>query len=71
MSHATKTLSTNRTTDKLLRPSEVAFWLGISRATLYRYEKQSGFPGKIRLSPRCVGWWESDLANWLEARGAA
>lgn len=68
---ANQNAATSRTTDILLRPSEVAFWLGISRATLYRYESQPGFPGKIRLSPRCVGWWESDLANWLEARGAA
>lgn len=68
---ANQNAATSRTTDKLLRPSEVAFWLGISRATLYRYESQPGFPGKIRLSPRCVGFWESDLANWLEARGAA
>ncbi|ERS90631.1 hypothetical protein Q667_07475 [Marinobacter sp. C1S70] len=68
---AKQTAATDRTTDKLLRPSEVAFWLGISRATLYRYQKQPGFPCKIQLSPRCVGWWESDLASWLESRGVA
>ncbi len=62
---------TDRTTDKLLRPSEVACWLSISRATLWRYEQQPGFPRKIKLSPRCVGYWQNDLTIWLESMGTA
>lgn len=58
--------------DKIHRPESAAGFIGVSRATLYRLDKEDPtFPAKIRLSARCVGYRESDLRTWLESREVA
>lgn len=52
---------------KLLRPADVCEMASCSRSTLHRLSKRSDFPEKITISPRCVGWWESEIQAYLES----
>ena len=55
---------------KILRPSDAANLLGISRGTLYRLIKSdASFPTRIHISMRCVGWRLADLEQWIASRG--
>lgn len=53
---------------KILRPKQVATYLSLSLATLWRLNKEGDFPQKIQLSVKSVGWFEDDIAAWLEKR---
>jgi prophage regulatory protein len=53
---------------KILRPTECAAALGVSKTTLWRMTKRPGFPVAFRLGPNSVGWDESEIVAWLEAR---
>ena len=53
---------------KILRPTECAEVLAISKTTLWRLSKRPGFPIAFRLSPNAIGWAESEIGAWLEAQ---
>lgn len=53
---------------KILRPKQAAAYLSLSLATLWRLNKKGDFPQKIKLSVKAVGWFEEDIAAWLEKR---
>ncbi len=53
---------------KILRPKQVAAYLSVSPATLWRLNQKGDFPPKIKLSERTVGWHEEDILAWLEKR---
>ncbi len=53
---------------KILRPKQAAAYLSLSLATLWRLNKEGDFPQKIKLSVKAVGWFEEDIAAWLEKR---
>jgi prophage regulatory protein len=55
---------------KILRPKQVAAYLSVSLATLWRINQRDDFPKKIRLSEKTVGWLEEDISAWLEKRKA-
>lgn len=55
-------------TPKILRPQQVCEMLSISIPTLYREMKKEGFPSKIRISSKAVGFKEEDISNWIESR---
>lgn len=52
--------------DRLLRLRDVAYLVGLSKATIYRKLKGSDFP-----RPVCMGasvrWRESDIVAWIAA----
>lgn len=51
---------------RILRPKEICTILGISIATLYRWEADGKLPiEKIKFGPNCVGFRRSDVENWL------
>jgi len=52
----------------ILRPRQVAEILSISISTLWRIQKREDFPKKITLSPRTVGWRQSDIDLWLKEK---
>lgn len=53
------------------RPADACLYLGIGRTKLHNLsETEAGFPRKIRISPRCVGWTKTQLDTWLEAKQA-
>ena len=53
---------------KFLKISEVIELTGLSRASLYRHEKSGKFPQRRQISSNRVGWVESEIEEWMEAR---
>ena len=58
-------------TTAVLRRKDVEAIIGLSRSTIYALMATGDFPRPIKLGARAVGWFESDIEAWLEARKAA
>jgi len=58
------------TPDRILRKTEVLYRVGLSDPTVWRAEKAGKFPKRIKLGGNSVGWFESEVNDWLEARKA-
>ena len=56
---------------KILRMRDVLEMVGVSRTTVWRQVKAGNFPAPIRLSPRSVGWRQSDIEEWIASRDDA
>lgn len=57
---------------KSLRPKQAADFLGIGRATLWRWAKERhDFPKPRRLSARCTVFDMAELEAWRNAQGVA
>ena len=56
-----------QTLSRIVRPIEAARILGITRATLYRWEKAGRLAPRVILGPGTSGWKEEDLAAFIEA----
>jgi len=54
--------------DRILRMTQVVAIAGLSRSTVYRLISDGRFPRQRALSARAVGWLESELQAWLQAR---
>lgn len=52
----------------ILRLPAVKARTGLSRSTIYLRVSQREFPKAISLGPRAVGWIESEIESWLQAR---
>ncbi|MDP2085943.1 MAG: AlpA family transcriptional regulator [Gemmobacter sp.] len=55
-------------TERILRRPDVEARTGLSRSTIYHWMKEGTFPKPVALGARLVGWRESDVQSWLEAR---
>ncbi len=53
---------------RCLTLKEVSTLIGLSPVTIWRLRRRNDFPKPIRLSPGRVGFLESDVAAWIEAR---
>ncbi|OWK27544.1 helix-turn-helix transcriptional regulator [Sphingomonas dokdonensis] len=53
---------------RFLRLPDVIATTGLSRPTIYRLIAKRDFPEQHQLTRRSVGWWESDIENWLRNR---
>ena len=53
---------------KIIRPTQLANQLGVSKSTLWRLEKSGELPKRVTISERIVGWRESDIEEWLEKK---
>jgi prophage regulatory protein len=53
---------------KILRRNEVESICGLSCTTIYRLMGKGEFPRQIKISPRSVGWLESDILDYLQKR---
>jgi prophage regulatory protein len=51
---------------EILRVEEVANYLSLSKATIYRLIKSGDFPPSIKLSTRRVGWKKETVDAWLD-----
>jgi prophage regulatory protein len=51
-----------------LRIADVCRVTGLPRATIYEMVSKGSFPKQVRLSPRAVGWIESEIEKWQEER---
>lgn len=53
---------------QILRLPAVLSRVGVSRSTLYLWVSEGRFPASIPLGERSIGWLESDVTAWIEAR---
>lgn len=53
---------------RILRLPDVIATTGLSRPTIYRLIAKRDFPEQHQLTRRSVGWWESDIENWVRNR---
>ncbi len=63
--------NSNPSHDRILRPRELAGYVGLSLATLWRLRRTQSLPEPIRLSKNCVGWRISVIDAWLATRNHA
>ena len=56
---------------RVLRPADLARRLGVSRTTLWRWERSGHLPRRREIGPNTAGWPEAEIREWLEARPAA
>jgi len=54
--------------DRVLRLPEVLKLTGLSRSTLYQFITRGDFPRQVQLGERSVGWFESHVSKWIQAR---
>ena len=59
---------TDRRTDNILRQPDVLARTGLKRTTLYRKIAAGTFPAQFPISEGCVGWYESDVSEWVANR---
>ena len=50
---------------RIMRLNEVKAVTGLSKTTIYRFEKQGRFPSRVSLGERSVGWFEDDVEGFL------
>ena len=53
---------------RILRRLQVQDRTGFSRSSIYVGVKNGTFPSPIRLGEKAVGWIESEIDAWLDAR---
>ena len=59
---------------RILRSKECQVLVGVSRATWFDWNNpasprhQQDLPKRVRLGPRCVGWYEHELISWLQSK---
>ena len=57
---------------RVIRQKEVSDKLGLSKATIWLYVRtRNDFPKPIRLGANSVGWLESEIDAFIDARIAA
>jgi len=54
--------------NEIIRPRDLPRETGLSRTTIWRLEKKSDFPKRIRLSAGAVGYRRADVEAWRESR---
>lgn len=53
---------------KILRVKEVSELLSLSKSTIWRLRREGDFPEPLKLGPKSVGWYESDVTAWIKSR---
>lgn len=53
---------------KVIRFPTVHEMIGVSKVTLWRWERDGKFPKRVRLGCGSVGWIEKEVADWLATR---
>lgn len=52
----------------ILRRPEVEARTGLCRSGIYQKMAEGGFPRPVRLGLRAVGWYESEVSEWIRER---
>lgn len=55
---------------RLLRAKELAELLGVSRTTIWRYEREGLIPPRRKLNKYVNAWIEDDIHNWMNGAPA-
>lgn len=53
---------------RILRLPAVVERTGLARSTIYLRMRNQSFPAAVNLGGRAVGWFESEINDWLELR---
>jgi prophage regulatory protein len=53
---------------RVLRKPELMTRVPLSDATIWRLEKAGKFPKRIRIGGQAVGWFESEINDWLQKK---
>ena len=60
---------TQNSSKRIIRQKEVSDKLGLSKATIWTYVRtRDDFPKPIRLGANSVGWLESEIDAFIDAR---
>jgi len=54
--------------DRIIRKKELLKIVGLSDPTIWRMEGAGKFPRRIRLGGNSVGWYESEIIEWMEKK---
>lgn len=54
-------------TDRLLRLKEVIHITGMGRNTIYTRIREGRFPKQVKIGPKSVAWFQSDISAWMSA----
>jgi prophage regulatory protein len=57
--------------NNIIRMPQTVQKTGLSRSTIYLLEARGDFPKKINLSPRTMGFMESEVDTWLADKAAS
>lgn len=57
--------------DRILRLPEVRQATGMARSSIYAGMENGTFPKSVPITEKAVGWLESEIKEWQEARIAA
>ena len=57
--------------NNIIRLQQVIKKVGLSRSTIYALVSRNEFPQRIQLSPRSMGFLESEVDQWLADKVAA
>jgi prophage regulatory protein len=49
---------------------ESTFGISFSRMHIDRLERSNQFPKRVHFGANSVGWWDTEVEAWLEARSA-
>ncbi len=60
--------ATTNPIERILRLPEVKTLTGLSRSSIYAYIKAGNFPKNLSLGERSVGWYESEVMEWIASR---
>jgi len=53
---------------RIIRKSQLQAFTGLSSRHIDRLEKAGKFPQRLQLGIKSVGWYETDIIDWLESR---
>lgn len=53
---------------QILRVRRVASRMDVSKSSVYKLVREGKFPRGLKIGERAVGWLETDVDNWIEAR---
>ena len=54
--------------DRIILEKERKQMTGISRSTAWRMEQKGEFPKRRKVSDGLVGWFESEINDWIASR---
>lgn len=58
----------DRSNESIIRLNEVIERTSLSRSTLYAYMNKGLFPKPVKLGLRAVGWYASEVNDWIVSR---